>query len=90
MKFFNKPLNIKETIDVYLSNPDEVLYKGKAIGFSSYNEVGEFSVIAKHTNFRSLIKNKITIYIDANNKKDFKIGNGVLSYSKNFLQAYVS
>ena len=89
MPIFNKSLNIKETIDIYLSNPDQVLYKGNAMGFSSFNEAGEFSVIAKHTNFRSLIKDKIIIYINNNEKKEFKITKGVLSFSNNSLEVYV-
>lgn len=90
MSIFNNPFSTNETINVYFSNPDQVLYKGKAIGFSSFNEAGEFSVISKHTNFRSLIKNKVVIYINNNDKKEFIITKGVLSYSNNTLEAYVN
>ena len=89
MQIFNKLLNIKETIDVYLSNPDQVLYQGKATGFSSFNKDGEFSIISKHTNFRSLIENKILIYINNKETKEFKITKGVVSFANNSLEAYV-
>ncbi len=90
MNFFNESYNFENTIDVYISNPDHVLFKGKAMGFSSYNEAGEFSIISNHTNFRSLVKNKITIYVDKNTKKELVIETGVLSYSNNSLEVYVT
>jgi|GEM_PF-4783376 len=89
MSIFNKDFKTEEQIHIYLSNPDQVLFNGNAMGFSSFNESGEFSVISKHTNFRSLIKNKIIIYIDGNQKKEFKISKGVLSFSRNKVEAYV-
>jgi len=89
MPIFNETLNIKETINIYLSNPDQVLFNGKATGFTSFNEQGEFSIIANHTNFRSIISKHITITTPSGEKKTFEIDKGVLSFSKNNLEVYV-
>jgi len=89
MPIFNKSLNIKETINIYLSNPDQVLFNEKAIGFTSFNEQGEFSIISHHTNFRSVISKNITITTTSGEKKVFKINKGVLSFSNDNLEVYV-
>ena len=82
----NKPNN---QIKVYISNTDEVLFNDNALDFSSLNDLGEFSIIPMHTNFRSIIYKKMTITKTDGSKETFNFNKGVLSFADNSLEVYI-
>ena len=76
-------------IEVYISNQNEILYNGKAKAFNSENSLGKFSIIPKHTNFRSIIYKKMSVIPLIGDKKNFIFTKGVLSFSENKLEVYI-
>ena len=50
-----------QTVKVTVKNKDQTLYQGKVVSLSSVNDKGQFDVLPEHTNFISLIKDKLII-----------------------------
>jgi len=76
-------------INVYISNPNEILYKGRAKAFYSHNSLGDFSIIPQHTNFRSIVYKEMSVIPITGDKKRFEFTKGVLSFSENELEVYI-
>jgi len=67
-----------ERLNLEIINQEGVIFKGSVSAITSSNNKGVFDVLPKHTNFISIIKDFITIHLDAGNKKEIKIKRGVL------------
>ncbi len=76
------------TIHVVIKNQDGIILDSNFTALSSYNEVGLFDVLPMHTNFISLIRNKIFLH---NNRevKEMPIGMGILKVVDNQATVYL-
>ncbi|PIP56892.1 hypothetical protein COX05_00665 [candidate division WWE3 bacterium CG22_combo_CG10-13_8_21_14_all_39_12] len=78
-----------QKIHIYVGSPEKILFEGEAIGLTTFNSKGEFSIIPQHINFRTLIQDKIAVHVSNDDIKEFTISKGVLSFSNNKLEAYI-
>lgn len=76
------------TIHVVIKNQEGIMLDGNFTALSSYNEVGLFDVLPMHTNFISLIRNKIFLH-NKNEVKEMPIGMGILKVVDNQLTIYL-
>ena len=66
-----------------------VVFDGVIDSMTSFNEKGEFDILARHANFISLIQNKIIIKDQQNIEQEIPIDNALLRMSGNELEVYV-
>ena len=64
-------------------------YRGVASAVSSINKIGKFDILPEHTNFISLIFDKLTIYLPDKKKIDYEFKRGVLEVSNNLVKVFL-
>ena len=64
-------------------------FQGKAAAVSSENKIGKFDILPEHTNFISLIFNKLTIDTLVGKKIDYAFKRGVLEVSENQVRVFL-
>ena len=64
-------------------------FLGKATAVSSENKVGKFDILPEHTNFITLIFNKLTIHTLDKKKLEYKFSRGVLEVSENQVRIFL-
>lgn len=69
---------MKSELKVTIYGPESVLYQGKINALSSLNDKGIFDILPTHTNFISVIKDKIILHENTGHKTEFKLKKGVL------------
>ncbi len=67
----------------------KVGYSGPAAAVSSINKVGKFDILPAHTNFISLIFNKLVIYTKEQKKIEYEFKRGVLEVSDNLVKIFL-
>lgn len=67
----------------------EIFFEGGAKSVSSYNELGEFDILPRHTNFITLISKNLTIIKPDNEKLSYQFERGVLEVSKNKINIFL-
>lgn len=72
-----------EKLYVVVKSPEGTMFEGNAQTVSSVNDKGLFDILPNHANFISIIKEKVTIYIDKNQKREFNIDRGIVRLYKN-------
>ncbi len=70
-------------LQVTIISADENVFDGSIKTLTSVNKDGEFDILPLHTNFITLIKDKITLYKESKEKKELTITNGVLKVAEN-------
>jgi F0F1-type ATP synthase epsilon subunit len=66
------------------------VFEGDVASISSYNEKGEFDVLAEHTNFISLIKKGLTIREEEKSpEKNIPFDNALIRVRENNVEVYV-
>jgi len=70
--------NPTQTLFLRMRNPERILFEGEVKAVSSVNEQGPFDVLQSHSNFISIIKDKIIIYQTNGKSQEITIDNGVL------------
>ncbi|OGY23255.1 MAG: hypothetical protein A2172_02690 [Candidatus Woykebacteria bacterium RBG_13_40_15] len=65
-------------------------FSGEAAAVSSENKMGKFDILPEHTNFITLISNKLTIHtIDKKKKIEYSFKRGVLEVSENLVKVFL-
>lgn len=86
-----KEKQIKEFINVRVSNPDTVLWIGEADSVSSSNSQGDFDILPRHANFITIIQNKpIIIQVRGGGEKKFLFDSAIIYTHKNSVQIYAN
>ena len=68
----------------------QVGFRGEAVAVSSENKMGEFDILSEHTNFITLIFNKLTIHtIDKKKEIEYTFKRGVLEVSENLVKVFL-
>lgn len=68
---------------------EDVLYDGEVDSLTSVNEAGRFDILKKHANFISLIKDYIVIRDLKGDKREIKIGRGIMKILDNKVSVYL-
>jgi F0F1-type ATP synthase epsilon subunit len=79
----------KALTEVLVITPDRVVYQGKARALSSENRKGKFDVLPFHSNFISIIYKRLVVLDDKGEKREFKIGRGVLHVYQNSIKVFL-
>lgn len=74
---------------ITIITPESTLFEGKIKAFSSINQAGPFDVLPEHSNFISIIKNKITLYDEYGAQREIKLENGIVEVSEDKVQVFV-
>lgn len=80
------PLNI---LDVIIRTPEGITYKGSVEALTLIDEKGPFDILPLHTNFISIIKEKITIYEKKDTKKEITIEEGIVKVFENHVDIFL-
>lgn len=74
---------------ITIISPEATVFEGKIKAFSSINSDGPFDVLPQHTNFISIIKNKITLYDEYGAERQIKLENGIVEVFEDKVQVFV-
>jgi F0F1-type ATP synthase epsilon subunit len=83
---------LKNMDKLYLEvkSSDKIIFKGYIDSFSSINESGPFDVLPYHANFFSIIKDRISIIDENNEKKEITIQEeGILRVMENKIMVFL-
>src|SRR3989344_6464851 len=71
-----------------VASREGTIYEGQVRSISSFNEKGEFDVLASHANFISLVKKRLTIRETENedSKKDIAFDNALIRVRENLVE----
>lgn len=78
-----------QTFLLDVRSPDSIFFSGQARAFSSVNNMGPFDVLAFHENFVSTIKDKVVVISESGQKKELKIGFGILKVFNNRVNVFL-
>lgn len=79
----------QDHLEVFVINPDEMIWSGKAKSVSSENSAGPFDILPQHANFVTMIKNKpIVIRTDTDQKIEYSYKSAVISVEKDKVLIY--
>jgi len=79
---------MKVKLHVNIKDRGKIHFDGEANALTSYNELGIFDVLPMHENFISLIKKKIIIH-DEMNQREIKIESGLLKARGDKINIYL-
>jgi len=90
MKTSTDPISeISKILKVEVINMEKIVYQGKAKTVSSVNEKGPFDILPSHENFISIIEKKVVIIHSDNQKKEFKVEQGILKVQNNKIWVFL-
>lgn len=75
-------------IHVVIKEKNKIYFEGDVFALTSYNDKGLFDVLPFHENFISLIKDKIILHNNGEDK-EMKIDNGLLKTNGNKVSVYL-
>lgn len=68
---------------------EKTLFEGEVTSITSYNEKGKFDVLPLHSNFISLIGEKIIIQPTVGPTQEIQLDNAVLRVIENTIQIFI-
>jgi F0F1-type ATP synthase epsilon subunit len=78
-----------QKLQVMILSPEKLLYQGPALALTSYNEKGKFDILPQHTNFITLIKDRLSVQFDKDKVQGFLLDKGVIRCVDNKVKVYV-
>jgi len=78
-----------KTFPIIIRNRLGVLYEGEIETFSSFNDTGEFDVLAFHINFITLIHTSLTLRLRGQVVKQLPVESGVLAVRGGQAEVYL-
>lgn len=82
--------NPASNLTVVIRNRDKIIYSGQVAALTSVNDKGVFDILPQHTNFISLIKEKIIVHPSLKEHNEIQIENGVLRAYQDKIYIYVN
>lgn len=78
-----------QSFHIKVSSKEGTLYEKDVSSISSYNEKGNFDVLAQHANFISLISKGLAIREKQGGKKEIKFDSALMRVHENNVEVYV-
>lgn len=78
-----RTLGKTKILSVSIKRPDRVEFTGKAKAVTSTNMRGTFDVLPFHSNFISLIKDKVTIHLEDSEPVSYALQAGIIKVTSN-------
>lgn len=82
-------MNNKSRLFVRVRDINTIIFEGYVKALSSINDRGLFDILPFHTNFISIIKEKIIIHKEDGTKQEIPIDAGVLKQLNNTVQVFL-
>ena len=76
-------------LKVLVRDREGIKFKGEAASVSSVNVSGPFDILPAHSNFISLIREKLTIVAMGGKKTEFNVDLGVIQVLKDQVNVYL-
>jgi F0F1-type ATP synthase epsilon subunit len=76
-------------IRVSIRTRRKVLFEGPVFSLTSFNSLGEFSVLPQHANFVSLVKNSVVLDKGTPREKVFKLESGLINVEDSGVYVYI-
>jgi F0F1-type ATP synthase epsilon subunit len=79
----------QDHLEVLVHDEHGILYQGAAQAVTSINEQGIFDILPDHTNFITLIKDKLEIVTTQGEKQTFAVAGGILHCYTSQVEVYL-
>jgi len=79
---------MKLKLHLNIKDKGRIFFEGEVSAISTYNDIGIFDILPMHENIISLIKNKIIIH-NENEEKELKIETGLLKANNGKVNIYL-
>lgn len=79
----------KPVLKVEVRSRQGVVFNGELAAVSSFNSVGPFDILPEHSNFVSMIKNKLVLRRADGRIEELNVDNGVIMVEKNEVKIFV-
>ena len=76
-------MKIKESLQVEVRSRQGLIYEGELEAVTSYNTVGPFDVLPRHSNFISMINKKLILRQHDGRTDEITLDNGVMMVEEN-------
>jgi F0F1-type ATP synthase epsilon subunit len=76
-------------LKVVIRNRKKTFYEGSAESVTSFNDTGEFDVLPQHARFITIIKDKIIVRKDKQQKQEIDVDKGVMKVDANEVDVYL-
>lgn len=76
-------------LHISIINPEMVVYEGKVKSVTSSNEKGVFDILPFHSNFVTLIKEKISVIDQENVPHEFPVQAGIMKVYENNIYIFL-
>jgi F0F1-type ATP synthase epsilon subunit len=73
----------RNPLTVTIKRPEKVEFLGNARAVTSMNMKGPFDVLAYHTNFITLIRDKVTIHVESKDPVTYNLQAGIIKVTEN-------
>ncbi len=82
--------SLPDILDIKIRSRDKVVFEGQAVHLTSNNSVGSFTILPRHTNFISIIKDFIQIRKPDQTEEKIKVEEtGILKVLENRVEVYL-
>ena len=85
----NRDFSKEKEFYLKVTNPEGLVFGGNVKAISSSNSAGDFDVLAYHTNFISIIKNKLVLHLPDKTEKEIPLDTGILRCYNNIVDIYL-
>ncbi len=79
----------KDTFVVKIIEPERVVFEGEIEGLSSKNKKGEFDILPDHSNFITVVQEKLTLFFPDKSTKEFAVDLGVIRFLEDKVEVYL-
>jgi F0F1-type ATP synthase epsilon subunit len=78
-----------EVLDLIIRDRENVLFEGPARALSSQSDKGVFDILPQHTNFISIVKEKVIIHKIDGSSQDIAVRYGIVKVYMNKVSVYL-
>lgn len=78
-----------DLLSLTVRNKKGIVFQGEAKSVTSLNEIGWFDILPKHAHFITMIKEKLVIGIDRQEKREIPVVSGILRVWNNEVKAFL-
>jgi F0F1-type ATP synthase epsilon subunit len=79
----------KQTLQVEVRSRQGLMFEGELFAVTSCNKAGPFDVLPGHTNFISMIKDKVILRRHDGRVEEINVANGVMTVENNKVKVFL-
>lgn len=74
---------------VKVTSPEGLIFGGNVKAITSVNNQGIFDILSQHTNFITLIKEKLILHKEDGKEEGYKLDKGIIKCANNIVDIYL-